>query len=333
MKKWMLSISTSALLLVSSFVPALAGNLKFINFDVPGASVVDVTGISDDNTVTGYYEDHNFVVHGFVRSSGGAIVSFDPPNSSGTYTGAINASDEVIGYFYDASDTAHGYVREPDGTIAAFDFPKGDATYAFGINNKGEITGEFQDPAYGAFLRRRSGRFKKFGVRDAGNEGVIVNDSGAIAGRYCTASCWTSSGAFLRTSDGTITTFSVSGEQITLPFGLNKSGLIAGTALDSSFVREGFLREPDGQITTDSQCGFTAVNNKGWVVGTSTFDSFYHGCVRAPDGTETFFDDPNAGTGNLQGTHSAGINDTRYVAGDYQDSNGNFHGFLVHLPK
>jgi hypothetical protein len=53
-----------------------------------------------------------------------------------------------------------------------------------------------------------------------------------------------------------------------------------------------------------------------------------HGFVRAPDGTITSFDVPNAGTGPGQGTLPSGINQMGAITGLYIDSNNMAHGFL-----
>jgi hypothetical protein len=327
------TLGCTALLIIFMAGSASAGKHKFINFDAPGARHTYAVGINDNNTVAGYFESQDQFNHGFIRVSDGAITTFDGPNAVNTWVTAINDADEIVGYFSDASDVFHGFVREPDGTIAVADFPNADLTFANGINKKGDITGEFDDPKIHGFLRKRSGKFRQFNVPGAGTAGMVINDDGAIAGKYCTTSCFGAFGAFVRTPNGAISTFSVSGAQGTLPFGLNKSGLIAGSSFDSSHVETGFLRTPDGQITTTSECAYTGLTNRGWAVGSVRPARVYHGCLRTPDGTVTTFDDPDAGTGDLQGTSPFGINERLYVAGDYQDSDGNLHGFMVHLRK
>ena len=47
-----------------------------------------------------------------------------------------------------------------------------------------------------------------------------------------------------------IITFDPPGSLITLSFAINPAGVIAGAFLDASFVHHGFLRVPDGTITT-----------------------------------------------------------------------------------
>jgi hypothetical protein len=53
-----------------------------------------------------------------------------------------------------------------------------------------------------------------------------------------------------------------------------------------------------------------------------------HGFVRAPDGAITTFDAPCAGAGSGQGTFPDGINDPGAITGYDLDNNNVSHGFL-----
>ena len=55
-----------------------------------------------------------------------------------------------------------------------------------------------------------------------------------------------------------------------------------------------------------------------------------HGFLRTPDGKVTSFEAPGAGLGHGldQGTVAYSINDLGVIAGQYQDSNYVFHGFV-----
>jgi hypothetical protein len=101
----------------------------------------------------------------------------------------------------------------------------------------------------------------------------------------------------------TITTFDAPGagtgvNQGTTGFGINPAGAITGFMRDANFARHGF--------------------------------------VRAPDGTITVFDDPNAGTctvscgtiGNGQGTRAYAINPAGAITGFFTDNSGRCHGYV-----
>jgi hypothetical protein len=57
-------------------------------------------------------------------------------------------------------------------------------------------------------------------------------------------------------------------------------------------------------------------------------NNLYHGFVRAPDGTITTFEAPNAGSGYQTGTLAYSINASGTIAGLYYDSNQVTHGFV-----
>src|SRR6516164_874060 len=65
----------------------------FTIFDVPGAGTGFLEGtfplgINPAGTITGYYQDADFLGHGFLRSPDGVITTFDPPGS--IFTSAIS---------------------------------------------------------------------------------------------------------------------------------------------------------------------------------------------------------------------------------------------------
>jgi hypothetical protein len=60
--------------------------------------------------ITGYYNEANLVIHGFVREPGGKITSLDPPGSISTKPVGINASGIIAGSYSDTNGM-HGFVR------------------------------------------------------------------------------------------------------------------------------------------------------------------------------------------------------------------------------
>src|SRR6201987_1197263 len=80
-----------------------------------------------------------------------------------------------------------------------------------------------------------------------------------------------------------------------------------------------------------------AINLSGAITGfTRDANNARHGFVRAPDGTFTIFDDPNAGTcsascgniGNGQGTRAYAINPSGQIVGFYTDNTARCHGYV-----
>ena len=156
----------------------------------------------------------------------------------------------------------------------------------------------------------------------------------------------------------TITTFDAPGAgtaagQGTFANGMNTSGAIVGFIRDANAARHGFLRAPDGTFTMfddpaagtcSASCGSIgngqgtrayAINPTGQIVGFFTDNSARcHGYVRAPNGTFTQIDAPDAGTGPFpQGTFPseftpAGINPAGAITGFYVDASSVQHGFV-----
>ena len=323
-------VGSTALVLSLTIGSASAGKHKFINFDVQGAYGTFPIDINNNGDTAGHYWDRSQDSHGFIRMADGAVTTFDVPGAAATDPGALNESDEILGIFSNSTSVAHGFIRSPDSTITSFDPRDSTETYAIAINDKGEITGGYYDKknlAHG-FLRQRNGNFVIFDPDGAlFTFGESINDKGVIAGAYCSNGTCDPYNAFVRSPDGVITTFSVSGAKMTIPTAVNSDGTIAGYFTTYDGRREGFLRDPGGQIIEFACVGITGLNDKGWVVGYNTDLYGDHGCLRAPDGTIKAFDDPDGING--YGTQPTSINRTRYVTGYYGDSDLAYHGFIV----
>ena len=167
------------------------------------------------------------------------IITFDPPGAGtgagqGTLGIDISPNGTITGYYADSATVFHGYVRARDGSFITFGAP-------------------------GAGTGSRQGTFA-----------FSINPAGAIAGYYFDASAVGHS--FVRAPNGAITTFDAPG---------------AGTG--------------HGQGTFTA--GTDGINPVGAISGASIdANSLFHGFVRAPNGAITTFDVPGAGTGPNQGT-------------------------------
>jgi hypothetical protein len=139
----------------------------------------------------------------------------------------------------------------------------------------------------------------------------------------------------------------------TLALGINPVGTITGFIRDANAARHAFLRTSDGTITIfddpgagtcSTSCGTIgngqgtrgySINPMGTITGFYTDNSAHcHGYVRAPNGTFTQIDAPDAGTGPFpQGTFPSegtpmGINPTGAITGFYVDAGSVQHGFV-----
>ena len=241
------------------------------------------------------------------------ISTFDAPwagTGAGQGTFAYVIQEEwIAGNYIDANGVYHGFLRAPDGTITKFDVP-GQGKGA----GQGTVEVKGMTPA-----REIVGT-----MYDANNVGH----------------------GFLRTPHGKFTTFDAlgAGTQGTGGLSENPAGLILGIYFDANYVYHGLLRAPDGSLTPfdapDAGTGyyqgtfpanFSGINPEGTSVGEITDANYVsHGYLRAPDGTFTEIDDPNAGTGadSSQGTLILGINPAGWISGLYIDVNYVFHGFM-----
>src|SRR5208337_3688822 len=216
-------------------------NYKIITFDAPGATLTLPLGPNVWGSIVGHYADASYVVHGFLRSPHGSFTTFDPTGSTCTMSGNINDFGVIGGYYTDSDGVSHGFLRAPNGTITTID-----------VKDAGTGSGQ-------------------------GTFGAVVNDFGAIVGWYIDSDGV--SHGFLRAPNGTITTIDVKG---------------AGTTpCDLACLQNG-----DGQGTFPQN-----ITDLLAIPGYYTdSDGVSHGFLRAPNGTITTFDVKDAGTGSCQGT-------------------------------
>ena len=188
-----------------------------------------------------------------------------------------------------------------------------------------------------------------------GTEAIAICPTGQIAGFYAGYS--NSVHAYVRATDGTITTFDGPGAgtgagTIPLPTGSNPGtyaiagdacGLVAGYVVDSRDVAHGYLRGVDGTLTmfdvphagTGPGQGTFAGNMSlsGEVIAGQYVDAtgMNHGFLRAGNGTVTEFDVPAAATGPGLGTMTEWaqcVNSAGAMTGIYFDQNGASHGYV-----
>jgi predicted membrane protein len=130
--------------------------------------------------------------------------------------------------------------------------------------------------------------------------------------------------------------------QGTIPNGITSAGGITGWYLDANNAYHGFLRTPDGSITTFDAPGAGTGTGQGTIAygmnasraitGVySDANNVFHGFLRARDGTFATFDAPGAGTASGEGTSGTNINPTGTITGDYVDASNVIHG-LVRAP-
>jgi hypothetical protein len=246
------------------------------------------------------------------RDAKPGLIIFEAPGAGtqsgqGTIPIAVNQAGAIVGTFTYLGDgvvgTPQGFVRAADGTISEFFAPGGGDninTTPQGINSAGTIAGHYSEYR---FLSPGNPVPEFFG--------------------------------FVRTADGTLTSFTAPGAAIgwnegTLFNSINDSGAITGR-YEGSTTHGGFVRDPDGTYASFSVGAFTAplgIANSGAVVGYYLDESgVSHGFLRTPSGSLTTFDTPGAGTDQGTGTLAVSTNG-KTTAGYYIDSGVEYHGFV-----
>jgi hypothetical protein len=118
---------------------------------------------------------------------------------------------------------------------------------------------------------------------------------------------------------------------VTNAFSINNAGTVAGTYFTIGGREHGFVRAPDGTITTfdapESAGGtvVTSINDKGAITGVGFPGpiGFATGYIRDPEGNFTRFNAPGSTSMAPQSINAGGA-----VTGWYFDGSGVQHGFI-----
>ena len=141
-----------------------------------------------------------------------------------------------------------------------------------------------------------------------------INDSGEFTGSVGTGS----QDAFID-RNGVLTNFGLQAGDDTQGFGINASGVVAGTADASSILSRAFVRHADGSISFPPLLSAFAISDTGVIAGSAANGSVVNAATY--DGT-TVTDLPTLG-GNSG--IAFGINDAGLVVGRARDSAGVDH--------
>ena len=243
-------------------------------FDVPDAKDTVSRGISPDGVVVGWYDGPWPQTGGFIRATDGTLTTFTAGPS--TLALGTNAKGWIVGeYNRNHQRPYQPFLRDPSGAIKEFWVPG--ATEGVGtmvVNRSRTIAGNVLVPAggYQGFFRASHGPAALFGDHHGYTDVAGINDAGTVAGSFQDQH----SVAFVRTSDGAITTFvGPNGATDAYAYAINNSGTIAGTFADSSGVGHGYLRAADGTFTSFDIAGaanteIRAINDKGAIAGVFT---------------------------------------------------------------
>lgn len=310
---------------------------KFTTFEAPGADTTPgsyngtiPSSINDFGAIAGSYYDANGFGHGFLRNPDGMFTTFDVPGVGGygSTPVAMNLEGAIAGYYTDSNYSFHAFLRRPDGTFKTWIGPDActgnGAEGCFGsgasnINVFGIVVGGYEDNTgnfvHHSFVRSPNGDLKTFDVPGAGSGSyqgtgcpgcaLGFNLGGAVAGAYIDSN--SVQHGFLRSPDGTFTTFDAPGAGTSsyqgtgcpsdCPTSVNDFGVIAGSYIDTNYVLHGYLRNPNGNIVTVDPSGSVFTWSSGlndfWAITGYYADvnNVYHGFVAVPCNQACFEND------------------------------------------
>jgi hypothetical protein len=258
----------------------------------------------------------------FSRATAYHFSYFQVPGAALTSPSSINDSLTITGTYSTQAGFTGGFVRTASGQITTFDVGQV-YTGQLRINAAGVIAGIYQDVSgmSRGFVRSANGSITKFNPGGpAGSTQVTdINDGGTVVGIYLPTNTDPPSYAYVRTPDGTITTFTVPGGSLAFPWSINDLGEVTGNYYyDNDTQVGGFVRSPGGMFTTFGYSDGVvplAINLAGTTTGwygppVGNFAGF----VRQPDGTVTPFSLPQTGAID---TLFLGINDAGFITGSY----------------
>ena len=151
-----------ALSVLHAYVRSKDGDIT--EFDPPGSTYTNPSGIDLRGDVVGAYTDANGVYHGFFRDKDGHITDIDVPgagtgNGQGTIVNDIADGGAAVGNYIDANNVYHGFLRAPNGAITKIDVPAagkgaGQGTTTGANNALGLVAGSYIDSnnVYHGFL-------------------------------------------------------------------------------------------------------------------------------------------------------------------------------------
>lgn len=146
----------------------------------------------------------------FVAAADGAVTTFGVPDATAAQRLAINDRGAVTGDFLDSDGLTRAYVRSQKGHVKAFDAPgTPKETVPSAIDNHGDIAGLFEDSSslFHGFLRDASGNTTVIDVPSAARTTAVgINNDATVVDLYRLSTTGPAH-AYIRASDGTLTTF------------------------------------------------------------------------------------------------------------------------------
>jgi probable HAF family extracellular repeat protein len=250
----LVSISLVAFCLVICISPAGAQcsrlNDQYCGFLLRGSRLLqainygkaDVTtpwSVTRDGRIVGTYDDHGYVVAGFLYDDG-VYTSFSDPNQLyKTSAYGINNNGYIVGSYdgYKYGEYgSFGFLKVGDVYIT-LDYPLGQFTEAYGINDAGVIVGRYGDtqsgPIHGFVYHDGSWKTVDYPSSTGFTMLTSINNNGEMVGL---TDADNQSFSFLL-SNGGFTKISHPGAVQTDVYGINANGVIVGSYWDGTHTK------------------------------------------------------------------------------------------------
>ena len=319
---------------------ASAASYTYTTISVPGAYATYGYAINDAGTVAGDYSTYSvstgYATHCFIFKAG-VITSFDPPGSSSCTADGISADGTVVGSFGVGGKRKLDGFTYKDGVFNTYGHD-GYVTELFAISPNGTAIGSSTSDT-----TRISRIFEvKAGVELNETTAVYaqhafecVNDAGKAGGYYIKV-VTTDIFKGVTYAQGKLSPFEVPGSSSTLIYGINTSGILAGSYTDAATgLGRGFTSQ-HGAITpvidpNASETRTSGINDLGDLVGIgySATTSPVEGFVIVGGVFSVVPPPPVAGISGFGVYH---INNARQLLGNYADASGDLIS-LIATPK
>jgi hypothetical protein len=218
---------------------------KFRTIDNPAdASFNELLGIDRAKTIVGYYGSGaaGHPNKGYRLTPPFKASDFTKENvrhSLQTRVTAINGMNDTAGFWIDGNNVSHGFIHW-NGQTKSYSSAGSSVTQILGLNNSGIAVGFYSSgSANVAFeLDRLTGQFTSVAPNGATNvTATSINNEDQVVGFYKSGRLTV---GFLK-SGHKYKTLRYPKATITMPFGINNHGDVAGAYVDSSGATHGFL--------------------------------------------------------------------------------------------
>jgi probable HAF family extracellular repeat protein len=243
--------------------------------DARGAMVVG--GYCTKNDCASYVSEHGFLLQLNYGDGNFLFSTIDFPGAQATMANGVNSSSVIVGIYCITAGTC--YLQSPDhgfktekGIFTEIKFPGAASTGVNGINDAGDMVGSYSLSTPPLRLLSRSTVSKSTSRTSSGaNTPMEITNNGIpVYG-------WLSIG-------GAFTAINPAGATVTIPAGINNSGVVVGTFIDASNKTHGFIYKGGVFLQIDhpnaSSTTADGIDDKNEIVGTYiAADGLYYGYI------------------------------------------------------